>query len=51
MVIGDYVILEDEIHNKFVIANLKTFRIVQLNVPDQITAAERVTQWILEKAK
>ena len=46
MIIGDYVILEDVAKRKFVIASLKTFCIVQLEVSDQVTAVELATRYM-----
>ena len=47
MYVGDYVILEDVLKKKFVIASLKTFYIVQLEVSDQATAVERAARYML----
>ena len=47
MYVGDYVILEDVLKKTFVIASLKTFCIVQSEVPDQVAAVERATRYML----
>ena len=48
MRIGDYIILKDMwAKNKFVIANLETFLIVQSEIIDLATAVDQAVKWSL----
>ena len=50
MRIGDYIILKDMwAKNKFVIANLETFLIIQSEIIDLATAVDQAVKWSLER--